>query len=264
MSRLAWLALVTSVAIGAATKVSVIVAEAKTGKAVKGLQTTDFIVTDDKAPKSVEAVETTSGPLDIMLLLDTSLVGAAVQPVAANLIGQLQPKDQVAVVSFHSSADLIQEFTSSKELLNQAVAKVRYGNTPRLMDALFAAIDGGFENTVYRRVILLLTTGFEGGSRVSDKQVIRAARRNGVSIVPVFIAGVERRAFEELARQTGGASFNLQELKRTGVTQPGPRVFETLRQYYVLTIAGSLELSDKLKVEVRNQPKLFVSALPQE
>jgi Mg-chelatase subunit ChlD len=199
-----------------------------------------------------------------MLLLDTSLVGAAVQPVASNLIAQLQPKDQMAGVSFHSSADLIQEFTSSKDLLNQAVSKVRYGNTPRLLDALFAEIDGGFENTVYRRVILLLTTGYEGGSRVSDKHVTRAARKNGVSIVPVYVAGVERRVFEDLARQTGGVSFNLQELKKSGAGQPGPRVFETLREHYVVTVAGNLELSDKLKVEVRNQPKLFVSALPQE
>ena len=49
-----------------------------------------------------------------MLLLDTSLVGGMVQPVAENLIAQIQPKEQMAVVSFHSSADLIQDFTSSQ------------------------------------------------------------------------------------------------------------------------------------------------------
>ena len=38
------------------------------------------------------------------------------------------------MVSFHSAADLIQDFTSSKELLLRSIAKVKYGNTPRVLD----------------------------------------------------------------------------------------------------------------------------------
>lgn len=237
---------------------------AKTGKPVTGLKAADFSVLDDKAPKTVEGVEPASSPLDIMLLLDTSLVGGAVQPAASGLIAQLGEKDEMAVVSYHSSADLIQQFTSSRELLGQAIAKVKYGNTPRLLDALYAAIDGGFENTVYRRVILVLTTGLEGDSRVTDKQVIRLARKAGVSIYTVYLAGREKPMFEALARQTGGACFNLGDLRKSGVAQPAARVFEAVRSYYTLTIAGNLDLGDKVKVEVRGLPKVFVSALPQE
>ena len=58
-----------------------------------------------------------------MLLLDTSLMGQMVQPVAESLIRQLQPKEQMAVVAYHSSADLIQDFTSSRQLLSRAVAE---------------------------------------------------------------------------------------------------------------------------------------------
>src|SRR5438105_3711108 len=117
--------------LGASTKVLVTVVEPKSGKPVSGLKAEDFTLLDDKTPRQVESTEYTNAILDVILLLDTSLVGPVVQPMAENLIAQLQPKEQMAVVSFHSSADLIQDFTSSKQLLSRAVGKVKYGNTPR-------------------------------------------------------------------------------------------------------------------------------------
>lgn len=261
MRRAILLFCVTALLAQASTKLTVMVVDAKTGHFVTDLKAGDFSVLDDKTPKRVEAAELTSGPIDAMLLLDTSLVGAVVQPVAANLIAQLGGKEQMGVVSFHSSADLIQEFTSSKTLLLRAINQVKYGNVPHLLDALYATIDGGFDNATFRRVVLMVTAGYEGGSQMSEKDVYRLARKNGVSIAPVFVTGYERSMFENLARQTAGVPFNLRELK---VSQPGPLIFDTLRQSYTITITGNLQLGDKLKVEVRRQQKLFISVLPQD
>ncbi|HWQ53628.1 MAG TPA: VWA domain-containing protein [Bryobacteraceae bacterium] len=245
-----------------ATRVLVTVVEQKSGKAVTGLTAKDFTLIDDRTPRTVEAVEFTRDTLDIMLLLDTSLVGGMVQPVAENLVAQIQPKEQMAVVSFHSSADLIQDFTASKELLMRAIYKVKYGNEPRVLDALYAAIDGGFHDSSFRRVILLLTAGLEGYSRTAERDVIRLARRNGVSIFPVYMSGGEKSLFENLARQTGGASFNLRDMKRAGEPKPGPRVFEVARAHYTLMVSGNLSMGDRVKVEVKRPEKVFVSALP--
>ncbi len=140
-----------------------------------------------------------------MLLLDASQLGAVVQPVAETMIAQLRPKEQMAVVAFHSAADLIQDFTASRELLLRAVTSVKHGNAPRMLDALYAAIDGGFQGSTFRRMIVLLTAGVEGPSRMSEREVLRLARRNGVSVFPVFVVSRERPMFERLARQTGGA-----------------------------------------------------------
>lgn len=246
----------------AATKLLVTVVELRSGKPLTDLKAADFTVLDDRTPRPVEASEFSSGLMDLMLLLDTSLVGGMVQPVADNLIEQLQPKEQMAIVSFHSSADLIQDFTSSRELLRRAVGSVKYGNSPRLLDALYAAIDGGFQHSTFRRVLLVLTTGVEGPSRVSEREVLRLARRNGVSIFPVYMVGVERSLFETLARQTGGASFNLRDMKRSLSGPPGPRIFEVLRSHYTLTLTGNLSLGERIKVEVRRPGRLLVSALP--
>src|SRR5712692_3965745 len=197
---LALLLFTLSAPVRAATTVLVTVVEQKTGNPVTGLKAQDFTLLDDKTPRQIQEAEYKQATVDVMLLLDTSLVGGMVQPMAENLIAQLQPKEQMAIVSFHSSADLIQDFTSSKELLVRSIANVKYGNSPRLLDALYASIEGGFGNSSFRRVILLLTAGMEGQSRVTEREVIRLARRNGVSIFPVYVMGYEKSFFENLAR----------------------------------------------------------------
>lgn len=259
MKTLLLLALTVNAATLAETKLMVTVVEPKTGRPVTGLKARDFFLLEDKTPRAIEAAEPATSALDIVLLLDTSLVGEAVKPLAGNLISQLASKDQMAIVSFHSSADLIQDFTSSHELLRRAIDAVKYGNTPRVLDSLYATIDGGFQNTEFRRAILLVTTGFEGRSRVTEKEVIRLARGNGVSIFVVYAVGREKGMFENLARQTGGASFRV---KTMADGPPGPRIFEVLRSWYNLTASGNLSMGENIKLEVRSPEKLFVSALP--
>jgi VWFA-related protein len=248
----------------AATRVLVTVVEQRSGRPVTGLQAGDFTVFDDRAPRRVEAAEFSGGLIDVVLLIDTSLLGPAVQPVAQNLIGQLREKEQMAVVSFDSTATLIQDFTSSRELLARAVAGVKFGNAPRVVDALYAVLDGGFQGSSFRRAILLLTAGFEGPSRIEEREVFRLARRNQASIFPVYLGGGARSLFESLARQTGGACFNLRDLKRASAEAPGARIFEVLRAHYTLTLSGNLALSERMKIDVKRPEKTFVSALTLE
>ncbi len=257
--------LVLACSLPAATRLLVTVVEQKSGQPISGIKAGEFTVLDDRTPRPVESAEFTSGTLDIMLLLDTSAAGPMVQPVAEDLIAQVDPKEQMAVVGFHSSADLLQDFTSSKDLLRRAIGQLKYGNRPCALDALYAAIDGGFQNSAFRRVILLLTTGTPDESRTSDRAVIRLARRNGVSIFPIYLMGSDRGMLEELARQTGGASFNLRDMRKAGGPEklPGKTIFQAARSHYVLNLSGNLSLGEKIRVEVKRPEKLFVSALPE-
>src|SRR5262245_4656596 len=117
----------------AVNRLSVTVVDAKSGKPLTDLKAEDFAVYEDKLVRKVEAAEFKTEPVDVMFLLDTSLVGATVRPLADDLIAQLAPKEQMAIVSFHSSADLIQDFTSSKQLLGRSINSVTYGNSPRVL-----------------------------------------------------------------------------------------------------------------------------------
>ena len=172
-------ALLCALPIGAANRVSVTVVDAKSGKPALGLKADEFTLYEDKLARKADAAEFSSDIVDVMLLFDTSLVGEAVRPVADDFVAQLKPKEQMAIVAFHSSADLIQDFTSSKPLLARAIGSVTYGNTPRVLDALYAAIDTGMKNATFRRVVVILTTGYEGDSRMSERDVAQLARKSG-------------------------------------------------------------------------------------
>ncbi len=265
MKRWILLLILSLAACQAATRLLVTVVDQRSGQPVTGLNAGDFTVLDDNVPRQVETAEPATGPLEVMLLLDTSLLGASVQPVAEGLIAQLQPKEQMAVVAFHSTPDLVQDFTSSRELLLRAVTSVKFGNTPRMLDALYAAIDSGFRASTFRRVIILLTAGVEGPSRMTEREVLRLARRNGVSIYPVYAMDQERSMLERLARQTGGASISLPQKGFRGQASPAARVFEVMRSPYTLTLSGNLALGDRFKIEVKKRPeRMFISGLPLE
>jgi VWFA-related protein len=250
----------------AETKLLVTVIDRKTGEPVTNLAAQNFTVFDDKTQRPVQSAEYGNVKLDIMLLFDSSLVGGMVSPLGDAFINGLQPNEQMAVVSFASSADLIQDFTSSKELLKKAVRGIRYGNSPRVVDAIYAAADGGFQGAVGRKVIVILSAGVEGYSRTREAEVLQLARRNQISIFPVYVVGAERSLFEKLARESGGAFFAARDLKL-----PPPRlaerVYSVLRGRYVLTLAGNPALGERLRVEVtgaRQGQKLWASGMPLE
>ncbi|MCC6341820.1 MAG: VWA domain-containing protein [Bryobacterales bacterium] len=262
MKRLAATLLAGALLAQGALRILVTVAEQKTGEPVLGLEAKDFTVIEEKTERRVDACEFSRKPVDVMLLVDSSAVGEMVRPVASSLVAQLEEKEQMSVVSFDSSTEMIQDFTSSKQLLSAALSKIRYGNSPNVLDALFVALDQGFEHAVFRKVILLVTTGLEGHSRASEREVARLARRKSISIYPVYVAGSGKSMFEKLARQSGGASFQLRDFRQSGGKTPAARIFDVIRGYYTLTLPGNLGLMEKVRVEVKGREKLQVSALP--
>lgn len=247
-------------ALHAETRLLVSVTGQKTAGVVSGLAASDFTITDGGSARRVLAAKFQTLPVDCMLLVDSSAPGQQVQKMAADLIGQMRDKEQMALATFDSSAELAQDFTSSQPTLLRALGAVRYGNSPHVLDGLFAAIDGGFEHAVLRKVVLLVTTGVEGRSRVSEREVIRVAARNGVSIYPLYLARYERGMFETLARNTGGVPMSIGELSRSA-KNPALQVFDAIRSHYELTISGNLAPTEKMKIEVNRPDKVFVSWL---
>jgi VWFA-related protein len=252
-----------ALALSAETKVLVTVVDAKTGEAVKDLKAADFLIEDRGAPREVLAAEYASKPVDAVLLVDASQVGPMVQGIAPGLIEQLGAKEQMAIVAFHSSPDLVQDFTSSKELLHKAIAQLKFGNDPDVVGAIYASADTGFENALERHVILLVSPGLDAGGRVSIDSTIKLARKNGVSVYLISPRGFSGW-YEDIAKRTGGAAFNLKDLTKVvkDEKQIGPRIFEAVRGNYTLTLAGNLALGEKLKIQVPGKRKLDISALP--
>lgn len=251
----------------AQTRVLMSAVDAKTGRPILDLRASEIAITDDKAKRAVTELTRPKQTVDVMLLLDTGLAGPLVQELAYDLIDQLTEPEAMAVVAYDDSAQMIQDFTSSHPLLKESISKVRYGNRPKTLDALVAAIGDGFDHATYRRVILLLTAGYEGNSLTSERDVVTIARTHGVSIFPIYISGRMHGLFESLARQTGGATFNLMSMAKGATSQsqkPATLIFEAVRNPYLATIRGNGRLSEKMKIESKRPERVFLSALPVE
>jgi hypothetical protein len=82
----------------AANRISVTVVDAKSGKPALGLKAEDFTIFEDKLVRKVDAAEFSSDLIDIMFLLDTSLVGETVRPLAVDFVGKLKPKEEMSIV----------------------------------------------------------------------------------------------------------------------------------------------------------------------
>jgi VWFA-related protein len=245
----------------------VTVFDERTGEPVKDLKASNFNILDDETQLSVERAEYKESLLDLMVLVDSSLLGEMVRPLGSAFVKGLGPKEQMAIVAYDSSANLIQDFTSSKELLLKALQQVSYGNNPRVLDALYAAIDDGFEHTVGRRVIVLLSAGVEGRSRVAESEVLQLARQKNVAIYPVYVVGAERDMFRRLAQYSGGAYFGARRLK----LQPQPLsdlVYSVVRGCYELAVTGVHTLGHRIQVKIEGVPKsdkrIWASARPVE
>ncbi len=230
---------------------------------VKDLKPSDLEVTDGKRTRTVESAEKVTGLLDIALLVDASVVGEMVQPAAANIIEQLGKKDQMSIVAFDSSATLVQDFTSSQDMLLQSLGKIRYGNTPRILDAVYATVDGAFQNTGFRRIVVLITAGLEGGSRTPERRLHQAAKKNEVTVYSLFVGGW-RGMFRDLAENTGGAALNLQELQKRSKSGPGELVFGLIHNQYSVSLAGDSSLSEKAKIRMKRPGKYRVGYLELE
>lgn len=241
----------------------VTVVNPQTGEAVTGLGPERFTVKDGDTPLKVVSVREPRAPVDILLLTDTSIVGGTVRPIADALVEQLAEDEAMAIVGFSSSAELLQDFTASKELLRKALSRGNQAGLPRVHDALYAAIDGGFEASALRKTVILLSAGEVASSSTPEAEVVELARSKRVSIFSVFARNGARNLLQRFARRTGGASFAARNLK-LDQKRLAERVLEAVRNPYELTVSGVHMFGTRVAVTVGGKPKLEASVLPAE
>ena len=241
----------------------VTVYDERTAETTTGLGPERFSVKDGNTPLQVLSARESDAPVDTLLLVDASMVGNTVRPIAEAIIDRLDEGDSAALVSFDESADLLQDFTSDQQALSRALDRIEYGNLPRLHDGLFAAIDGGFSAGSNRRAVIVLSAGAIARSRTSEAEVVEVARAKGVSVYSVFVRNDARGALRRLALRTGGASI---AARRTGLEprQLAVRILEAVRNQYELSVTGVYTLGDQVTAEIVSQSKnnLSASVLP--
>lgn len=198
---------------------------------VTGLDKSNFSVEEDgqSVPFTVTPVGGDSSIISVALSLDnsTSISSAELQDIkaaATAFVDILQTNDRAAVFKFARNVVLIQDFTSDKNALRNAIdgARIPNAGSTSLFDAVFDAVElTRLENN--RRAVILLTDGNESGS---SQRTLQDAIDQAVNFgVPVFTiglgSGIDIAVLQQIADETGGLFFqapsatDLQEIYQT-------------------------------------------------
>ncbi len=188
------------------------------GRPVAGIQQGDFSVLEDGKPvtsTSMTSITDESIPLGIVLVIDTSRSMdeaplAKAKAAAIAFVDKVREIDELALVSFNSTASEIQAMTKDRALIKDKINSLVSGGQTALYDAIAQAVKTAQTSTAKRRVIVLLTDGNEYGnlSKTKRDEAYQLADKTGI---PVFTIGlgydVDRTYLEEVAVKTGGAFY---------------------------------------------------------
>jgi Ca-activated chloride channel homolog len=215
------------------------------GAIVGGLKKEDFAVTEDGRPQQIAVFERQSElPLNLVLAIDTSgsvhkdmseEVAAAKRFVGAIL----RPQDQMSVIQFATTVQLMARFTNSVSAIDRSLDRLR----PDWASAVYDAICQGSESLrgkEGRKVLVIVSDGDDTAKDLTYDDALEAALRNEVMIYSLIDVPIESSAGRDLggehalitlSEQTGGKHFYVEA---GGLDKAFAQVSDDLRTQYLI------------------------------
>ena len=143
-----------------------LVMQKKTGRVMGSLRREDFTLYEDGVAQEIKHFGQDEFPLSVLLLIDRGACldpyGAEVQHAINKALVRLKPTDEVAVMAYHNTVELIEGFTRDREKTRKALnripphdAEATHCLNLALYDAAEHMVSAG--NPVGRRVIIVIT-----------------------------------------------------------------------------------------------------------
>lgn len=240
----------------------------KNGRYIPGLTAKNFTILDDGVPRRIETFDATDSPLSAVLVLDVS--GSMLYKIeearrsAHAFVDALKAEDEVALLTFNSTAVGWVPFTRQRPPIHEAIDATRTEGETALYDATGQALRR-LKPLKRRKAVILFTDGEDNRSRLSVDQVIGIARASEVSIYSVAQGLDERttlRGFlDRLADQTGGRSYFIGSIEK--LSETFHKILRELKSQYFLTYTPRPGLRPKTwhRIEVKvDRPELVVRA----
>jgi VWFA-related protein len=207
---------------------------------VGGLTADDFELQDNGRTQELRVVLEEQAPIDAVLVLDMSwsVRGAkrtALKGAAAAFLDGLRPAEMAAVVGFHHEILLLQDFTSERSRLFEALERAQPFGSTALRDAVYAALR--LRSPTRQRVaIVVFSDGVDNVSLLTPSEVVEAASHTDGILYGIGVRqdGDARETFlPEAVRATGGRYFEAaseRDLRRRFLD-----VLADIRSRYVLS-----------------------------
>lgn len=191
------------------------------GRAVKGLDKSDFRVLEDRIPQSISYFDREADePISVAFLLDLSgsmrQIGKleAAKEAIRTFVELLRPRDRFGLVGFaDDQVAWITPFTTNRaRFLERLAVQDGYGQTA-LNDAVAAAPSLIEQDRKGRKAIVLLTDGVDTRSRMSVDQAIAKARHAQVPIYTIGFTSLPEMVLRR-SKKDETPDYNLAVLER--------------------------------------------------
>jgi VWFA-related protein len=143
-----------------------LVLQKQTGRVVGGLKPEDFTLTEDGVAQEIKHFGQDRMPLSVILMIDRGgcldPFGENVRHAALEAVSRLKPSDEVALMAYHDSVDLVEGFTRDRRRVADALDRVP-GHDEQANHCLNRAFYEAASymqragNPVGRRVIIVIT-----------------------------------------------------------------------------------------------------------
>lgn len=242
---------------------------------VYDLAAEDFAVYEDKVKQQIDNVSRAEVPLSFGLVIDTSgSMKSKLQTVieaGSLLVKQMREQDEAFVASFKAEPELIQDFTTDRRELEDALNEMYTSGGTALLDAIIATADYAQEKGKRRRkALVVISDGLEKNSAVKEKEVLEAIKEDEVQLYIVgfvdeedndkslFGKSASKRAKDlllRLAEDSGGRVYFPKEVSE--MPQVAAQIAKDLRTQYVVNYYPSNERRDGTfrTVKVQVTPK---------
>jgi VWFA-related protein len=262
-----------------------LVMQRETGRVVGDLTKEDFILEEDGQRQQITHFSQDKLPLSVLLLIDRGgcldPFGSEVRQAARAALARLKPADEVALMAYHETVNLLQGFTRERAAVADALARVPAHDEEAdhclnraLAEAAQYMIRAG--NPAGRRVIIVVTgvtTNFDCGSPHGN-EVLRDILESGSVVCGLIPKSAGQRLEDGAGRvATGiGGLFRLRSLslaklaEETGGEVLGDkpeylaRVFDTLVEHLRTRYSMGFVPTNKRHDGTRRKLKVQVAA----
>jgi Ca-activated chloride channel family protein len=243
----------------------------ESGKYMDGLQPGDFELYENGEQQKISFFShDLRVPISVGVLIDHSgsmrhKLQQALQTIREIALA-LSPQDEMFVVSFNSDVNVRQRFTTNMQEIQRSLRDIRAGGETAAYDAIQIGVDEMKKARHNKKILLLVTDGFDTRSHINATQTEDLLKRSGIL---VYAIGIDDDDDDPLALQrvryhiyhymlgrlsglSGGRAFRLFTGRNYALNSLATLLLEELHQQYTLSYYPPFrEGNDWRKLEVK-------------
>jgi VWFA-related protein len=221
------------------------------GRFIGGLTQADFQLVEDGIAQEIDSLTSDAAPATFALLVDSSWSISRnidfVQRAASRFMSYVRDVDAVVIAPFRAGITSVTGPTRDAATISEAIAAIKPAGKTAILDAL-KDVSGRFGDGPGRRVVVLITDGYDEASLETADAVLDELKDSRVTVYVISVGGVAgvslkgERMLRRIAADTGGRAFFPWDQRQ--LAEAHLSITEDIRHQYLLTYTPKNQAQD--------------------